>query len=45
MFYDHDETGQRELRILLLDDRGFLFYKTGVFLCDQYMNHRMNCTY
>ena len=44
-FSDHDETEQRELRVLLLDDRALLFYKAGVMLCNQNLNRVKTCKY
>ena len=44
-FSDHDETEQRELRVLLLDERALIFYKAGVMLCNQNLNRLQTCKY
>ena len=45
VFYDHDETDQRELRSLLVEDKTLVFYKFGVFLCNHNLIHQMTCKY
>lgn len=44
-FRDHDETEQRELRAMLLDDRALLFYKSGVLLCNQNLGRLVTSRY
>lgn len=44
-FRDHDETEQRELRAMLIEDKTLVFYKFGVFLCNQNLSRQMTCRY
>ena len=44
-FRDHDETEQRELRAMLIEDKTLVFYKFGVFLCNQNLSRQMTCKY
>lgn len=44
-FRDHDETEQRELRAMLIEDKTLVFYKFGVFLCNQNLGRQMTCKY
>ena len=45
VFYDHDETTQRELRCRLTEDRALLFYKSGVIICSQVLGKMATTKY
>lgn len=44
-FYDHNEAEQRELRVLLFEGQSLLFFKYGVFVCNQYLEKLLNNRY
>ncbi len=44
-YHDHDETDQRELRCLLLEDRALVFSKSIVTLCNQNLIRITGCEY
>lgn len=45
IYYDHNETEQRELRCLLREDRALVFQKNGVALCSGTLERLLTCRY
>ena len=45
VFYDHNETEQRELRVLLMEDQALIFHKNGIALCNHYLVRQSNSRY